>query len=171
MRVPIFAEWHYWWVQQLADVDANSEQQETQFFSCTKKVKCCVTSFQRFLESFLTSLNVFETDNRDIFYFSWNMRQKQHLYQWFQHELGFPFFYLSAKKLNWYKLSKAELNIVRQDVTSFVHEENMTCLEIVFIQKSLTNVCTKILCLLEGVEFLWVYNLMIVIDWSNFKDC
>jgi hypothetical protein len=119
-------------------------------------------------------LNVFETDNRDIFYFSWNMRlnrQKQYLYQWFKHELGFPFFYLSAKKLNWYKLSKAELNIVRQDVTSFVHEENMTCLEMVFIQKSQTNVCTKILCLLEGVEFLWVYNLMIVIDWSYFKDC
>ena len=61
-------------------------------------------------------------------------------------------------------LSKAELNVVRQDVTSFVHEENMTCLEMVFIQKSQTNVCTKSLCLLEGVEFFWVVQ-FIDIHW------
>jgi hypothetical protein len=57
VRVPIFAEWHYWWVQQLADVAANSEQQETQFFSCTKKGKMLCNKLSKISRKFL---NFFE---------------------------------------------------------------------------------------------------------------
>ena len=53
MKIPIFAEWHYWRVQQLADFPDKSEQQETISFSPPEKEKFTSHKYLNFLSKSL----------------------------------------------------------------------------------------------------------------------